>query len=165
MKFSIYVLIVILSITSCTQKNDDAEMNVALIQKYIEAVEKLDYSAMNSVLDDSYIGLGPSYQDSIRKEQVVANWKYNVEHLYESITYGKSKYLALNIDSGENKGKWVSNWAELTIVYKKDNDKVTIWANTIYQIENDKIIKSFSFYNEADVLEQLGYVFIDPNDI
>jgi predicted ester cyclase len=33
---------------------------------------------------------------------------------------------------------------------------VTIWANTIYQIKNNKIIKSYSFYNEADVYEQLG---------
>jgi hypothetical protein len=38
-------------------------------------------------------------------------------------------------------------------------------ANTIYQIKDNKIVKSYTFYNEADVLEQLGYVFINPNDL
>ena len=32
-------------------------------------------------------------------------------------------------------------------------------------IENGKIVKSFTFYNEADALEQLGYVFLDLDDL
>ena len=31
--------------------------------------------------------------------------------------------------------------------------------------KNGKIIKSLTFYNEADALEQLGYVFINPEDL
>ena len=58
----------------------------------------------------------------------------------------------------------MSNWAELTIVFKSD-EVVTILANTIYQLNNEKIVKSFTFYNEADVLEQLGMVFVDANSI
>ena len=53
----------------------------------------------------------------------------------------------------------------IKITYKDDRGAVTIWANTIYQIENEKIVKSFTFYNEADALRQLGYVFINPNDL
>ena len=54
----------------------------------------------------------------------------------------------------------MSNWAELQIKYK-DGENVIVLVNSIYLIENDKIVKSFTFYNEADVLEQLGYVFIN----
>jgi hypothetical protein len=54
----------------------------------------------------------------------------------------------------------VSNLAELSIVYQKDNKEVTLWANTLYQIENRKIVKSYTIYNEADALNQLGYIFI-----
>ena len=120
---------------------------------------------MESILADNYIGHGPSVNDSIGKTQTLKNWKNNIETLYESIDYNKSRNIAVIVDSGENKGEWVSNWAELKIVYKKDKKEVIIWANTVYKIEQGKIVKSFTFYNEADVLEQLGYVFINPEDL
>jgi hypothetical protein len=39
---------------------------------------------------------------------------------------------------------------------------VNIWANTNYLIENGKIIRSITFYNEADALRQLGYKIVAP---
>ncbi|MDZ4747926.1 MAG: hypothetical protein SH808_05525 [Saprospiraceae bacterium] len=63
---------------------------------------------------------------------------------------------------GDNNGEWVGNWAELTIGYQ-DGGSVTIWANTDYLIENGKIIRSLTFYNEADALRQLGYTIIAPS--
>ena len=75
--------------------------------------------------------------------------------------YSKSQNIAVKTPEGE----WVSNWADLTIVYKGSNKTISILANTVYQIKNGKIIKSLTFYNEADALEQLGYVFINPEDL
>ena len=149
----------------CSNSNENAENNIALIEKYIQAVEDLDFTAMETVLSDDYVGFGPSINDSIGKRDAVDNWKQNVENLYESISYNRSRVVAITITSGDNQGDWISNWAELNIVYKADKKSVTIWANTTYQIENNKIVKSYTFYNEADVLEQLGYVFINPNDL
>jgi hypothetical protein len=150
---------------ACSSIDKKAESNIALIEKYVKAVENNDTAKMESLIDDNYWGFGPSMGDSINKVGAIANWKNNVENLYESITYNKSKNISVNIQDGLNKGEWVSNWAELEIVYKKDNKTVSVWVNTIYQIKNNKIIKSYSFYNEADVLEQLGYVFINPEDL
>lgn len=147
-------------IWSCVP-NDPSEENIALIQNYIKAVENLNYDAMEEILDENYLGIGPSRTDSIDKEHAISNWKNNVEHLYEKISYSKSKNLAVKTNDGE----WVSNWADLTIVYKEDKKEIRIMANTIYEIKNGKIIKSFTFYNEADALEQLGYVFINPEDL
>jgi len=152
-------------VMSCSSVGNHSEENLAIIEKYIQAVEDLDYETMASLLDDNYIGIGPSYGDSIRKEQAVENWKANVENLYEKIEYTRSKNAAITFTSGENQGEWVANWAELYITYKEDNETVVIWANSNYQIENGKIVKSYTFYNEADALEQLGYVFINPNDL
>ena len=133
-----------------------------MIKNYIQAVENLDYDAMSNILDDSYVGIGPSRGDSISKEQAILNWKSNVENLYEKISYSKSQNIAVKTLEGE----WVSNWADLTIVYKgDDHNTISILANTVYQIKNGKIIKSLTFYNEADALEQLGYVFINPSDL
>ena len=97
---------------------------------------------MESILDDNYMGFGPSFNDSINKELAVYNWKSNIENLYESITYNESRNLAQFVEKGKNSGEWVSNWAELSIVYKKDKKKVSLMTNTIYKIENGKIVKS-----------------------
>ena len=70
----------------------------------------------------------------------------------------------MTIPEGDNKGEWVANWAELHIVYKNDRGAITIWANTNYLIEDGKIAKSITFYNEADALRQLGYKIIPPGD-
>jgi hypothetical protein len=165
MRKSLFVLAMLLTMISCSVQDKHADANTALITKYVEAVENLDYDIMESILDVNYVGFGPSFNDSINKEQAVSNWKSNIENLYESITYGNSRILPQFVEKGENAGEWVSNWAELSIVYKKDKRKVSLMTNTIYKIENGKIVKSYSFYNEADVLEQLGYVFINLNDL
>lgn len=165
MKKSVFILAMLLAMMSCTVPNNHADENIALIEKYVQAVQNLDYDTMTNMLDDSYAGYGPSINDSINKTLAVSNWQSNIENLYESITYKKSRNLAQFVPDGDNQGDWVSNWAELSIVYKKDKQKVTLRTNTIYKIENGKIVKSYTFYNEADVLRQLGYVFINPNDL
>ena len=80
---------------------------------------------------------------------------------HKSINYKKSKTASVLIRNGDKQEEWVSNWAELYIEYKEDGEAVTIWANTNYLIENSKIIKSYTFYNEADAMRQLGYIYFD----
>ncbi len=162
---SALILIVIPLVMGCSMGGGNAEKNIELIEKYVQAVENMDFDAMDVFLAENYLGLGPSYGDSIGKAQAIENWKYHVENLYESIKYNKSRNIAITIPNGDSKGDWVSNWGELDIHYKDGKGSVTIWANSIYQIENGKIIKSYTFYNEADALKQLGYVFINPNDL
>jgi hypothetical protein len=150
---------------SCSEPDKTRTDNEALIKKYVEAVENKDTATMESLLADNYEGFGPSVDDRIDKKEALKSWNTNVSDLYESIHYNKSRILSVIIPDGENKGEWVSNWAELKIVYKKDKKEVTIWANTVYKVENNKIVKTYTFYNEADVLEQLGYVFINPDNL
>ena len=164
MKKLLIAFVLISVLFGCSSQKDNSETNVALIEKYVQSVEDLNYTVMESLLDDNYFGFGPSFGDSINKTQAVAGWKYNAENLYESITYQRSRNTAVTVADGDNKGEWVSNWGELNIVYKNGEGKVTIWANTIYQIANGKIVKSYTFYNEADALKQLGFVFV-PTDL
>ena len=163
MRYIILVMLVTL-FTGCG-KVDNSAKNISLIEKYVQSVEAQDSEAIASLLDDNYLGLGPSYGDSIRKPAAMENWKVNLSNLYDKITYNKSRNAAVTITEGDNQGEWVTNWAELQITYKGDKGEVTIWANTIYKIENEKIVKSFTFYNEADALRQLGYVFINPSNL
>jgi hypothetical protein len=165
MKKLMIVFYLVVIFQGCSLQNGNDEKNIALIEKYIQAVENMDYNSMEMYLADNYLGLGPSYGDSIGKVAAIENWKDNVENLYQSIHYNKSRNIAITINSGDNQGNWVSNWGELHIKYKDNQGEATLWANSIYQIENGKIIKSFTFYNEADALRQLGYVAINPDEL
>jgi hypothetical protein len=158
MKYLGILSLLFLGLVSC---NDNSIKNIELVERYIHAVENNDPDLMESLLAENYLGLGPSYGDSINKSSAVKNWKLSMSETYQKIEYKKSRNAIVKIVSGENLGDWVSNWAELQITYKNDSKEVTIWANTIYQIEHDKIIKSYTFYNEADVLRQLDYVYIN----
>ena len=149
---------------ACTSNNAQKQAeNIEIVKSYVTAVENLDFESMGNYLDVNYLGMGPSFGDSIGKMEAVENWKWCVANLYESIKYDRSRFAAVTIPDGDNKGEWVSNWAEMTIVYKDDIGEVTVWANTNYLIENGKIKRSLTFYNEADVIAAVGFYHYFPD--
>jgi len=163
MKYLFLLAVTALFLGGCSSAADNANAeHIELVNKYIKAVEEMDFEGMGQFLDENYMGLGPSFGDTIYKADAVANWKENVTNLYKKIKYNRSKSAAVNIPDGDNKGNWVGNWAELTIDYQSGSS-VTIWANTNYLVENGKIIRSFTFYNEADALRQMGYKIVAPS--
>jgi hypothetical protein len=159
---NLFLILMVSTVFGCN--SSDHSENISIVEKYVKSVENLDYTNMESLLADNYRGYGPSAEDSIGKTAALENWKNNVENLYQKIEYTRSQFAGVTIKDGPEKGDWIANWAELTIDYKDDKGAVKIWANSNYMVENGKIVKSITFYNEADVLRQRGYVFIDLND-
>ena len=150
-----------ISLFSCTADSGKKEgENLAIAKKYMEAVETKNAATMDSLLADNYMGYGPSVGDSTNKADALKSWKYNAENLYESVQYTRHKELAVTVKEGEGAGDWVLNWAYLTIKYKDGRGPVHAWVNAVYRIENGKIVHSRTFYNEADVLRQLGYTMV-----
>jgi len=165
MKNLILLVAMGICLAACTSTSEKQKTeNIDLVKSYVKAVEDLDFDAMDKFLADNYLGMGPSYGDSIGKTDAIENWKSHINNLYESIHYNRSRFAAVTIPDGDNKGEWVGSWAELTIVYKDNRGTVTIWANTNYLIENGKIARTITFYNEADALRQLGYKIVPPGD-
>jgi hypothetical protein len=165
MKQLILLLAVSVSLFSCTSSTDKTKSdNLALAKRYVEAVETDNFSAMDSLLADNYMGYGPSVGDSTNKADALKNWKYNAENLYESIKYTRYQNMAVTTTDADeaDPGDWVSNWAYLTIKYKDGRGPVNVWVNAVYKIENGKIVQSRTFYNEADALRQLGYTIEAP---
>jgi len=166
MKQLIVLALFSLSLFACNSSADKKEKaNLAIAQKYMEAVETGNVALMDSLLADNYMGYGPSVSDSTNKEEAVSNWKFNTENLYESIEYTHHTELAVTVKEGRAKGDWILNWAYLTIKYKDGRGPVHIWVNVVYAIENGKIALSRTFYNEADVLRQLNYTIDPPQEI
>ncbi|MBX2964402.1 MAG: nuclear transport factor 2 family protein [Cyclobacteriaceae bacterium] len=160
MKNFILLTVLLLAFSACTSNNEKLQLdNIEIVKRYVSAVENLDYEAMGALLADDYLGVGPSYGDSIRRDEAIANWKWTVDNLYEKITYNRQRFAAVTIPDGDNKGEWVANWADLTVVFK-DGRSVTILTNSNYRIESGKIKNSLTFYNEADVQRQLGFVMV-----
>lgn len=165
MKNLILVAVMGISLIACNTAIDKKESgSIDLVKNYVKAVENLDFNAMDLFLDDNYLGMGPSYADSIGKEEAIANWKWSVENLYENIRYNRSRYANVIIPDGDNIGEWVANWSDLTITYKNGLDSVKIIANTNYLVKDGKIIRSLTFYNEADVLRQLAYELLPSGE-
>jgi hypothetical protein len=165
MKIYIILFALTVGLFACTSSVEKKQAeNVELVKNYVKAVENLDFEAMGNYLDVNYLGMGPSYGDSIGKMDAVANWQWCVENLYEKIHYTRSRFAPVTIPDGDNKGDWVGNWAEMNIVFKDNGGSVTVWANSNYLIENGKIKRSITFYNEADVLRQLGYEMVLQED-
>jgi hypothetical protein len=148
--------LVLFSCSPSVETNNTADLEV--VKNYVKAVESLDYDAMTNFLDDNYLGLGPSYGDSINKTQAVNSWKFNSSNLYKKIEHTKAQYAYVTIPEGGGKGNWIASWSELKITFQNEQT-VMIWANSNYQVENGKITKSLTFYNEADALRQMGFDF------
>jgi len=163
MKQLLLLIVISIGLFSCTPGVDKKESeNLAIAKRYMEAVETGNAATMDSLLADNYVGYGPSVGDSTNKAEALKSWKYNAENLYESIEYTRHEELAVTVKEGQAAGDWVLNWAYLTIKYKDGRGPVNVWVNAVYRIENGKIVHSRTFYNEADVLRQLGYTIEPP---
>lgn len=143
------------------QQSIDRE-NIAVIEKYIQAVQAKDTQTMSDLLSEDYIGYGPSYNDTTNKEQAIASWKDVAENLYDKIEYTRTVNIGAKITDGPHPGNYVADWASLKITYKDGRGPVFLTMNAVYRVENGKITVSRTFYNEADVLSQLGYEFYPP---
>ena len=95
MKNLILVMITGFLLVACSSSDIKSEENVKLVTNYVKAVENLDYNAMDDILDENYIGIGPSKSDSINKENAIKNWKQNVENLYENISIRSGRFPSI----------------------------------------------------------------------
>ena len=155
----VFIIFILAACASPDKNQKDTDM--ALVKNYVAAVESLNYEAMGNCLADNYMGLGPSYGDTIYKKEAIESWKYNSVNLYEKIEHTRARFAHVNIADGPSKGDWVACWSELKITYK-NGKSVMIWANSDYMVENGKIIRTITLYNEADALRQLGYQILAP---
>jgi ketosteroid isomerase-like protein len=155
------LFIVALFFAACAgggQQKTDAE-NIAVIEKYIQAVQSKDTQTMTDLLADDYVGFGPSVADTTNKAQAIASWKDVSENLYDKIEYTRTVNITAKVTDGPFPGDYVSDWASLKITYKGNPEPVFLNINAVYRVKDGKINLSRSFYNEADVLRQLGYVW------
>src|SRR5690349_14036938 len=165
MKYLLFFLCPILFLLSCSNTDKGVNTdNIAVIERYAQAVESKNVDSMSALLADDYVGYGPSFTDSINKAEAVANWKDLLTTLYDSIKYTRSVNIAAKLTDGPHPGDYVSSWSSVRITYKNGKGPVNLFVNVIYRVENGKITLSRTFYDEADAMRQLGYNFVPPTE-
>ena len=160
---SAFILAILIS--ACNVSDNPTEEDIKLVEKYQEAFKSHDVDGMKALLADTYVGYGPSLGDSMKKDEAIINWDYNMQHLFEKLEFQPAQTIAVTNDNSKAKGQWVSSWGKLYVKFKEHGNEATIWSNKLYLIDDGQIQKSYIFFNEADALRQAGYsyIFNDPN--
>lgn len=152
--------ILVLFLSACNNSQNAAEENIRIVEKYQEALKNHDVEGLKALLAEDYVGYGPSIGDSMKRDDAISNWDYNMQHLFKKLEFKRAENIALTNYQGKEKGLWVSSWGKLHVQLKDRGNEATIWANNIYLIDDGKIKKSIIFFNEADALRQAGYHYI-----
>lgn len=167
------ILSMILWIAACDQPPSEptgpseaealAEANTDLVYGYLDAIASGDLDAMANVLSDEFIGFGPNFGDSATKVQVLENWTTNWDSVFIYIDYERIATSTESISEGRNMGDWVMDWANITVNYK-DSTSATFMFHGVFRVKDNRINRSASFYNVADILTQRGYQIVPPSD-
>ncbi len=164
--FFLVVLCIFFAGCSDSPKENKAEINkeneaISVVEKYLDASQRKDFAAMDSILADNYMSYGPSFADSIDKKSQLKDWAVISQTYYDSIEFNNTSVIGSTVSKGPDTGDFVSVWSQVKLYYKDSTRKpITTYANVVYKIENGKIVKGRRFYNEADIMRQAGHSLV-----
>ena len=167
MKSFTSILVILILLFSCNPKEiliGDEQEKLDVVHQYIDAIMKQDLEAMNKLLSDDYISTGPALKTKVSKAQSIDDWKRGWEERIVSMKYKRMHSGLINIEKGKSAGDWVTDWGEVTTLYK-DGKTVKFWFNGLYKVIEGKIHEARVVYDNMDILTQLGYKFMPPSDI
>lgn len=167
MKSLASIIVTLTLVIACNPKESltgNAQEKIDVVHQYIDAVIKQDMEAMDNLLSADYISTGPALKTEVSKAQSIADWKRGWEERIVSMKYKRMYSGLINIEKGKSAGEWVTDWGEVTTLYK-DGKTVKFWFNGLYKVVEGKIIEARVVYDNMDILTQLGYKFLPPSDI
>ena len=118
---------------------------------------------MEKLLADNYLSYGPAMNTSVTKTQNISDWERGWNDRIASMKYKRINSSLINIEKGKLVGDWVSDWGEVTTIYK-DGKSVKFWFNGLYKVEEGLITEARVIYDNMAFLTQLGYDFLPPSD-
>jgi predicted ester cyclase len=163
--FTIICLVII--IAGCKPSVDtsgDAQEKIDIVHQYFDAIIKQDLSSMKKLLADDFVSHGPGLKKSVTKAQNLSDWEKGWEERIVSVKYKRIHSGMVYIEKGKLAGDWVSEWGEVTTLYK-DGKTVKYWFNGLYKVADGLIREARVVFDNMDILNQLGYKFLPPADI
>lgn len=145
---------------SCEQKDNSS--GKVLVDTYFEAAFANDYDALNKLLHDDFIFLGPKLSDTLDKQGLIKSWQsthfrndtllmrnpktYDVS---EQENLANNEYLILHYYDARFHNSDLDLWVEFPVHVK-------------FSIFKDRIQQAQIIMNQSDVQKQLGYKIILP---
>ena len=167
MKSFTSIFITLFLFIACNPKEiltGDGQEKIDVVHQYIDAIVKQDVGTMDFLLSEDYISTGPALKTEVSKAQSISDWKRGWKERIVSMKYKRMHSGLINIEKGKSAGAWVTDWGEVTTLYK-DGKTVKFWFNGLYKVAEGKIIEARLVYDNMDILTQLGYKFLPPSDI
>ncbi len=168
MKNALFSLAMIFMMAACTppEAPEDPmiavhEANTQTVYDYIAAMTTGDVNAAASFLTDDYYYYGPNIADSASKVDHLSRWKGNLDSLFTKVTYSRIATITQSYEEGRLQGDWVADWSVMSIDYQ-NAPSVSFNFHAVYRVEEGKITRSTSFFNQADILTQQGWQMTPP---
>jgi predicted ester cyclase len=161
---TVFLIFIIFGCTSGNNISSDAQAKIDIVKQYIDAIEKQDVSSMKKLLSDDFVSYGPGFKTEVNKAQNITDWEKGWEERIVSMRYKRVYSGLVNIEKGKHAGEWVTEWGEVTALYK-DAKTVKFWFNGLYKVAEGQIEEARVVFDNMDILTQLGYQFMPPADI
>ena len=165
-----YVLILVGSTLAlaCGQTSDPVIINknaaedIALVRGYQDAIFSGDFDRAADYLHDSLLVSGPQYAIQKNKIEELEAWQFISEN-QENIELVNPVFASIEvIPEIPTRGVWVFTWGDYKADDLKYGGEVTFPYHIAYRIVSGKIDYMGVYYNELDLLGQLGFQFLPP---
>lgn len=157
-----------MGIVSCAPSNENNAHrnpeNETLVKNYMNAVVTGDTSKLEEFLAENYMSFGPRITDSIDRAGTVADFKNNWKKNWRAVEFNRYTMLSSTNTEGPVAGDWVLDWAKVTIHSKTKTPSYTVNWHAVFRVKDGKIDREIDFFNEADILGQIGFTFVPPAD-
>lgn len=134
----------------------DHEKEEKLLMDFFKAIEAGDFTTLGNLLHKDYEGYGPGNSEIADHATFIENWKNN-HNIANDIKITEIVNAALEVKDGDLKGTWVCSWANYSAVQKSDGKKVSFPFQLTSQTRDGKIIGSRLYFNELELMTQLGF--------
>jgi len=167
-KIFVFLFAIAIGFISCSPSNENTiqrnPANEALVKKYIDAITTGDTSAIEPLLADDFKDYGPNTTDSLDKAGTIADSKNQWRNHWRAVEFNRYTMLSATIPDGPVAGDWVLDWAKITIHSKDNTPSFTVNWHGAFRVKDGKINQANSFFNQADILRQIGFTFVPPKD-
>lgn len=146
-----------------TSISPNAEANISIVDRYVEAIFTEDYATMRSMVTDNYISLdNTEVGDTATIDDVIAAWKEN--HKVNADHTLQGFHSALMVDEGPQKGDWILFWGWAGWNNEVMNKQMGMPIHLVFQIQDGKIAVDAAYYDSRGILEEMGFAIVPPEE-
>lgn len=138
--------------------NPNAEADMKVVGDFVNALMTEDLTKARSLMASNYMDYGPGYADSANADQVIKSWTENYK--VEKNRKVSSLMQTFRVNSGPQKGDWVSIWLTYTATV---NDKpIVMPLYAVLKLADGKVVWQRDYFDNMSVAKQLGYKVTPP---